>query len=135
LVEIYVDDMEPQNSMKLYWMLRWRIAKSTNDEMKMMTFLEIWSLQLLMVLWWKCKGVKAGGNSTLVYFGSSDCITEEQPNWKASGKIFRPKMSIENMVHYFIYGYWKEWLDYILWCNLKISKLMYNYLLTFKILQ
>ena len=42
----------------------------------------------------KMEGFKAGGNSTLVYFGSNDCITEEQRVEKAGGKIFTPKMSI-----------------------------------------
>lgn len=42
----------------------------------------------------KMEGMKAGGNSTLVYFGSEDCTTEENRVEKAGGKIFKPKMSI-----------------------------------------
>ncbi len=42
----------------------------------------------------KMEGVKAGGNSTLIYFGSEDCTTEENPIEKAGGKIFKPKISI-----------------------------------------
>jgi len=40
------------------------------------------------------EGVKAGGNSTLVYFHSEDCTTEESRVVAAGGKVFKPKMSI-----------------------------------------
>jgi uncharacterized protein len=36
----------------------------------------------------------AGGNNTIVYFVSEDCITEEARVEKAGGKIINPKMSI-----------------------------------------
>jgi uncharacterized protein len=36
----------------------------------------------------------AGGNNTIVYFVSEDCITEEARVEKAGGKIISPKMSI-----------------------------------------
>jgi uncharacterized protein len=36
----------------------------------------------------------AGGNNTIVYFVSKDCITEEARVEKAGGKIINPKMSI-----------------------------------------
>jgi uncharacterized protein len=36
----------------------------------------------------------AGGNNTIVYFISKDCITEEARVEKAGGKIIKPKMSI-----------------------------------------
>lgn len=36
----------------------------------------------------------AGGNNTVVYFVSSDCVTEEARVEQAGGKIIRPKMSI-----------------------------------------
>jgi predicted enzyme related to lactoylglutathione lyase len=42
----------------------------------------------------KMEGVKAGGNSTLIYFHSDDCITEESRVVAAGGKIVKPKMSI-----------------------------------------
>jgi uncharacterized protein len=35
-----------------------------------------------------------GGNNTIVYFVSEDCITEEARVEKAGGKIIKPKMSI-----------------------------------------
>lgn len=40
------------------------------------------------------EGMKAGGNSTIVYFGSEDCVTEESRIESAGGKIMKPKMSI-----------------------------------------
>lgn len=42
----------------------------------------------------KMANSKAGGSSTLVYFGSLDCTTEEQRIEKAGGKIHQAKMSI-----------------------------------------
>jgi uncharacterized protein len=36
----------------------------------------------------------AGGNNTIVYFVSEDCITEEVRVEQAGGKIINPKMSI-----------------------------------------
>ena len=40
------------------------------------------------------EGVKAGGNSTIVYFGSEDCSTEEARVQQAGGSVFKTKMSI-----------------------------------------
>lgn len=42
----------------------------------------------------KMEGAKAGGNSTLVYFGSEDCAVEEAKVLEAGGKIFKPKQSL-----------------------------------------
>lgn len=42
----------------------------------------------------KMHGVKAGGNSTIVYFGSENCKMEENRVENAGGKIFKPKMGI-----------------------------------------
>lgn len=42
----------------------------------------------------KMDGIKAGGNSTIVYFGSADCNVEERRIEDAGGKIFKPKQSI-----------------------------------------
>ena len=38
--------------------------------------------------------VKAGGNSTIVYFSCDDCAVEESRVADAGGKVVRPKMSI-----------------------------------------
>lgn len=40
------------------------------------------------------KDVKAGGNSTIVYFGSEDCSIEEARVEEAGGELVRSKMSI-----------------------------------------
>lgn len=40
------------------------------------------------------KGFKAGGNSTIVYFYSSDCAIEEARIEAAGGSVFKSKMSI-----------------------------------------
>lgn len=42
----------------------------------------------------KMEGVKAGANSTLVYFGSDDCMVEESRVESAGGKVLKPKMGI-----------------------------------------
>tara|TARA_R110002050_G_scaffold112995_3_gene227533 strand:- start:122 stop:508 length:387 start_codon:yes stop_codon:yes gene_type:complete len=42
----------------------------------------------------KMEGVQAGGNSTLIYFGSEDCSIEEKRIEAAGGKIFKAKQSI-----------------------------------------
>jgi len=42
----------------------------------------------------KMEGMKAGGSSTIVYFGSEDCTIEEARVESAGGKVFKPKMSI-----------------------------------------
>ena len=40
------------------------------------------------------EGMKAGGNSTIVYFSSEDCAVEEGRVKEAGGKIHTPRMSI-----------------------------------------
>lgn len=42
----------------------------------------------------KTKDMKAGGNSTLVYFGCDDCKTEESRVESAGGELLNSKMSI-----------------------------------------
>lgn len=42
----------------------------------------------------KMQGFEAGGNSTLVYFGSEDCSIEEGRVEAAGGKVIQPKQSI-----------------------------------------
>jgi len=46
----------------------------------------------------KMEGFAAGGNSTLVYFGSEDCSIEESRIEKAGGKVFKTKFSIGEYV-------------------------------------
>ena len=42
----------------------------------------------------KMEGVKAGGNSTLVYFSTDDCTVEASRVEAAGGKIMKPKFAI-----------------------------------------
>jgi predicted enzyme related to lactoylglutathione lyase len=42
----------------------------------------------------KMEGVPSGGNSTIVYFSSSDCAIEASRVIKAGGKMFKEKFSI-----------------------------------------
>ncbi len=42
----------------------------------------------------KMEGIKAGGNSTIVYFDCEDCSTEETRVTKAGGKVHKSKFSI-----------------------------------------
>jgi predicted enzyme related to lactoylglutathione lyase len=42
----------------------------------------------------KMKGIKAGGNSTIIYFGSEDCSIEESRIEDAGGKVIQSKQSI-----------------------------------------
>ena len=42
----------------------------------------------------KMEGVKAGGNSTLVYFDSEDCAVEQARIEEFGGKLIVPKMAI-----------------------------------------
>lgn len=38
--------------------------------------------------------MKAGGNSTLVYFATEDCLAEQNRVEQAGGKVFQPKFPI-----------------------------------------
>ena len=42
----------------------------------------------------KMEGIKAGGNSTIVYFGSEDCAKEEGRIKEAGGNVVQSKQSI-----------------------------------------
>ena len=42
----------------------------------------------------KMSGVKAGGNSTMVYFGSDDCSIEESRIEEAGGEVIQSKQSL-----------------------------------------
>ncbi|MCM4156318.1 VOC family protein [Gramella sp. AN32] len=94
--EIYVDDME--RASKFYEsVLDMKLEALSNpfgDDTEMRSFpgdMEKYGANGSLV---KMEGVKSGGNSSLVYFNSEDCTTEESRVEKAGGKIFKPKMSI-----------------------------------------
>lgn len=94
--EIYVDDIERATKFyeTIFDVTLEGLPNPTEDDLQMMAFpgdMSAYGANGALV---KTDGVKAGGNSTLVYFGSADCITEELRIEKAGGKIFRPKMAI-----------------------------------------
>lgn len=91
--EIYVDDME--RAKKFYEeVLAVKLDKLPGPD------IEMWSFPMdqegagaagsLVHM----DGFKAGGNSTIVYFSSEDCATEEGRVEKAGGTIFKTKFSI-----------------------------------------
>lgn len=94
--EIYVDDME--RATKFYEnVLDVKLEALPNpgdDPLEMRSFpgdMDNYGANGALV---KMEGLKAGGNSILIYFGSDDCTTEENRVEKAGGKIAKPKMSI-----------------------------------------
>ncbi|MBJ7881910.1 VOC family protein [Gelidibacter salicanalis] len=94
--EIYVDDMERASKFyeSVFDVKLEALPNPTGDDMEMRSFpgdMEKYGANGSLV---KMEGVKAGGNSSLVYFNSQDCTTEESRIEKAGGKIFKPKMSI-----------------------------------------
>lgn len=94
--EIYVDDMK--RASKFYETVLEvkleRMPNPTEDDMEMKVFpgdMDTYGANGALV---KMEGVKAGGNSTIIYFGSDDCTIEEERIERAGGKIFKPKMAI-----------------------------------------
>lgn len=96
--EIYVDNMD--RARKFYENVfavklnDLTMPDTLDDEMKMMAFpsdMEGFGASGVLV---KTQEIKAGGNSTLVYFGSEDCSVEEQRIEKAGGKILEGKQSL-----------------------------------------
>lgn len=96
--EIYVDDME--RASKFYETVlgtKLKVLMSpTGEETEMKCFsgaMDTYGATGALV---KMEGMKARENSTVVYFGSKDCTTEEQRIEKAGGQILNFKMSIGN---------------------------------------
>lgn len=96
--EIYVDDM---NRAQKFYEAVFAVKLSDlpmpdtlEDEIKMMAFPSDMKGFGASGVLAKMKGVKAGGNSTLVYFGSDDCAIEEKRIEKAGGKIQQSKQSL-----------------------------------------
>lgn len=91
--EIYVEDMS--RARKFYEnIFQTQLSDLPNPEMKMTAFpmeREKWGAAGALV---QMPGLKAGGNSTIVYFTSEDCSVEEGRVQKAGGAIFKSKMSI-----------------------------------------
>lgn len=94
--EIYVNNMERASEFyeNLLDVKMEALPNPTGDEMEMRSFpgdMEKYGANGALV---KMEGLKAGGKSTIIYFGSEDCTTEEKRVEKAGGKILKPKMAI-----------------------------------------
>ena len=94
--EIYVDDL---NRAKKFYeaVLNLKLEKMedpTNEGIQMAGFPFKQDKPNATGALIKMEGFKAGGNSTLVYFDSEDCATEEARVEGAGGKVFKKKFSI-----------------------------------------
>lgn len=98
--EIYVDDME--RAKKFYEKvldiqlsdLPVPAESSADDSMKMMAFpMEMDGAGAAGAIV-KVKGMKAGGNGTLVYFRSDDCSVEQARIKDAGGNVIQSKQSL-----------------------------------------
>lgn len=96
--EIYVDDMkraqpfyEQVLDVKLSEL---PMPDSLDSPMQMMSFPSDMDTHGASGVLVKMEGFKAGGNSTLVYFRSDDCATEEKRVEKAGGKVIQSKQSL-----------------------------------------
>lgn len=95
--EIYVDDMDRARKFyeKVFKLELTELTDPTSESLHMLSFpgdMETpgqASGALVHV-----DGMKAGGNSTIVYFASEDCSVEEGRVKDAGGKVERSKMSI-----------------------------------------
>lgn len=95
--EIYVDDLDRARSFyeKLLKIQLSELGDPADDNLQMLAFpSDMESKGKASGALVHHKDMKAGGNSTLVYFGSEDCSTEEGRAKEAGGEVMRPKMSI-----------------------------------------
>lgn len=96
--EIYVDDM--QRAIAFYeQVFNLALTRLDSPEQKEFPQPEMWAFPMgerpgATGAICKMEGVKAGGNSTLVYFSCEDCAVEESRVEKAGGKVLVPKMAI-----------------------------------------
>jgi predicted enzyme related to lactoylglutathione lyase len=95
--EIYVDDL-PRAKKFYETVLDLKLADLPNpggDSTQMLAFpMDMETKNMASGALVKMEGIKAGGNSTLVYFFSEDCNTEQARIEKAGGKVSQPKTSI-----------------------------------------
>lgn len=94
--EIYVDDLaRAKQFYESVLSVNLEVLSDPNDDgTEMLSFpsdMEKYGASGALV---KMEGVKAGGNSTLIYFACEDCAVEESRVEAAGGRIQKPKMSI-----------------------------------------
>ena len=96
--EIYVEDME--RAQKFYEnVLDIELIELPNpdgfdEDMRMLAFPSEMSGEGASGSLVKMKGMKVGGNSTIVYFGSEDCAIEEARVEEAGGKVYKTKEAL-----------------------------------------
>jgi len=93
--EIYVDDL-PRATKFYETVLNKKLTKldAPSGELLMMSFPMEKDASGATGALVKMDGVKAGGNSTVVYFVSDDCANEASRVESAGGKIMKPKFAI-----------------------------------------
>lgn len=95
--EIYVNDLDRAKSFyeQVFQTELSPLGNPTEDNLQMLSFPgDMESKGRASGALVHVKEVQAGGNSTIVYFGSDDCSIEEARVEDAGGELIRPKMSI-----------------------------------------
>ncbi|MEL6606699.1 MAG: VOC family protein [Bacteroidota bacterium] len=94
--EIYTDDL--QRARKFYETVLQveltELPSPISDKLQMLAFPNNMEAHGTSGALAKMEGVKAGNNSTLVYFSSEDCSIEEARIERAGGNVVTPKTSI-----------------------------------------
>jgi len=96
--EIYVDNLE--RARKFYEKVlnlklsELRVPEDSKEEMQMIAFPMEMGADGAAGALVKMKGFETGNNSTIVYFRSEDCATEESRVKAAGGKVVQSKQSI-----------------------------------------
>lgn len=94
--EIYVDDME--RARKFYETVLdvqlSDMSDPSDQNMQMATFPMAPGVPNASGALVQMEGMKAGGASTIVYFSTEDCTTEENRVAEAGGSVMKPKMAI-----------------------------------------
>ena len=95
--EIYVNDLIRAKSFyeKIFDLELFELGDPTEEDFKMLAFpSNMESKGKATGTLVQASNMKAGDNSTIVYFASEDCSIEEGRVKDAGGEVMRPKMSI-----------------------------------------
>ena len=95
--EIYVNDLKRAQKFyeQVFQVQLSELGNPTEDALQMLAFpSDMESKSKATGALVHMKEMKAGGNSTIVYFASEDCSKEEARAEKAGGEVLRSKMSI-----------------------------------------
>lgn len=94
--EIYVDDMDRAEAFyaSILKVNFEKLGDPTDSNVTMLAFpsnMEAYGASGALV---KMEGMKAGGNSTLIYFACDDCSIEESRVESSGGQVLQAKMAI-----------------------------------------